>query len=460
MEKMIMKLDMTEFLFGMSSALDALEVEFLGRATGHGERVAWMTMKMMQASGADEQLIRDITLLALLHDNGLAPYYRHYAEKKKGKDTSLNRLLMKAETGNGAEHCILGEEAVKLLPFQSNVNNVILYHHENADGTGLLKVKAEDTPLGARVIHLADMADVCCNVQDPEKYDMVLSFVRQRKGKWFCEDTVSLFEQSLTEDAFHDMQTRGAETLLREGLHSQARDFTDAEIRSLAGFFARIVDYKSSLTKDHSLGVAAKAERMARFYGWNEEKVIRYYLAGALHDVGKMFVDNDILEKPDRLTSEEFTKMQNHAAWTHAVLSRIPGLEDVDRWASRHHEKLDGTGYCEGLKAEDLSMEDRLMGCIDIYQALTEKRPYKEGLSHAKAAGIMRSMAKDGKIDAGITEDLLSVYGDDAEESSGTETHEGKKWKCPVCGYVYEGDNPPESCPVCHAPGYRFEPVN
>ena len=455
-----MKLDMTEFLFGMSSALDALEVEFLGRATGHGERVAWMTMKMMQASGADEQLIRDITLLALLHDNGLAPYYRHYAEKKKGKDTSLNRLLMKAETGNGAEHCILGEEAVKLLPFQSNVNNVILYHHENADGTGLLKVKAEDTPLGARVIHLADMADVCCNVQDPEKYDMVLSFVRQRKGKWFCEDTVSLFEQSLTEDAFHDMQTRGAETLLREGLHSQARDFTDAEIRSLAGFFARIVDYKSSLTKDHSLGVAAKAERMARFYGWNEEKVIRYYLAGALHDVGKMFVDNDILEKPDRLTSEEFTKMQNHAAWTHAVLSRIPGLEDVDRWASRHHEKLDGTGYCEGLKAEDLSMEDRLMGCIDIYQALTEKRPDKEGLSHAKAAGIMRSMAKDGKIDAGITEDLLSVYGDDAEESSGTETHEGKKWKCPVCGYVYEGDNPPESCPVCHAPGYRFEPVN
>ncbi len=454
-----MKLDLTEFLFGMSSALDALEVEFLGRATGHGERVAWMTMKMMQAYGADETLTTDITLLALLHDNGLAPYYRQYAEKKKGKNDSLNRLLMKAETGNGAEHCILGEEAVELLPFESNINNVILYHHENADGTGLLKMKAEDTPLGSRLIHLADTVDVCCDIRDPEKYDMVLSFVQQMKGKWFCEDTVDLFERSLNEEAFHDMQTRGAEALLREGLHSQVREFSDAEIHSIADFFARLVDYKSSFTKDHSMGVAAKAEKMARFYGFDEEKTTRYYLAGALHDIGKMFVDNDILEKPDRLTSEEFTKMQDHAAWTHTILSRIPGLKDVDHWASRHHEKLDGTGYCEGLKAEDLSMEDRLMGCIDIYQALTEKRPYKEGLSHAKAASIMRSMAKDGKIDAGITEDLLSVYGDDSEDNE-AETHEGKKWKCPVCGYIYEGDNPPEACPVCHAPGYRFEPVN
>ena len=79
------------------------------------------------------------------------------------------------------------------------------------------------------------------------------------------------------------------------------------------------------------------------------------------------------------------------------------GLEDVAEWAAFHHEKLNGAGYPFGYTAERLSREDRILACMDIYQALTESRSYKKGFSHEKSIGIMREMVAGGFIDADIT---------------------------------------------------------
>ena len=115
-----------------------------------------------------------------------------------------------------------------------------------------------------------------------------------------------------------------------------------------------IVDSKSSFTKNHSIGVAQKAETMAKHYGFAHEKIVRFVFAGAVHDIGKMVVGNDILEKPDKLDAGEFSQMKNHAAETYKILSSIQRLEDITEWASNHHEKLDGTGYSRRLSAEQL----------------------------------------------------------------------------------------------------------
>ena len=115
---------------------------------------------------------------------------------------------------------------------------------------------------------------------------------------------------------------------------------------------------------------------------------------------------SSILEKAGPLTAEEFQIMKNHVRWTYEVLDEIPGFEDIRDWASFHHEKLDGSGYVKGLCSKELSFEDRLMACLDIYQALTEKRPYKEGFSHEKTIAIMRELACKGKIDGAIVRDL------------------------------------------------------
>ena len=136
--------------------------------------------------------------------------------------------------------------------------------------------------------------------------------------------------------------------------------------------------------------------------GFKQETSEKMYLAGALHDIGKVAVGNEILEKPGRLTDEEFTIMKHHAAYTYYILSEIDDFEELRDWAAFHHERLDGTGYPFGRSADELSVPERMMACVDIYQALTESRPYKQGMSHEKTCSILQDMADKGWLDPDI----------------------------------------------------------
>ena len=96
------------------------------------------------------------------------------------------------------------------------------------------------------------------------------------------------------------------------------------------------------------------------------------------------------------------------------------------------------------------------MACIDIYQALTEDRPYKSGMSHAKTIAIMNSMVEEGKIDGAITMDIDTVFGNRNGSGQYVFGTASKKWKCKVCGYISEGELPPDQCPVCHSDSGNF----
>ena len=106
------------------------------------------------------------------------------------------------------------------------------------------------------------------------------------------------------------------EMKLWEIIPRQKQVFDWKTCKNVADFFAKIVDYKSSFTSRHSIGVAEKAAFFAQYIGYDSINVQKIYLAGALHDIGKMAVGNEILEKPDKLTDDEFSKMKNHAGYT------------------------------------------------------------------------------------------------------------------------------------------------
>ena len=113
-----------------------------------------------------------------------------------------------------------------------------------------------------------------------------------------------------------------------------------------------------------------------------------------------------------RLTDEEFSKMKNHAGYTYMILSEVEDFEEIRDWAALHHEKLDGSGYPFGRTAEELNEPERILACVDIYQALTEERPYKKGMSHEQACGILEDMAQKGWIDAKITGQVKECFGE------------------------------------------------
>lgn len=394
-----MQLDFNGLLYAVSYALDCVEGELVGAQTGHGKWVSYISVLLGKQFQFTKEELLDLSACAALHDNALTLYIAEERQKDEAAGSNLGR------------HCVLGEENVKEFPFYTNVSGVILYHHENADGSGPFGKKEAEIPLMSQMIHLADTLDINCSFQNisKENYQKITDFLEKRRGTWYGDKVVEAFYQAMPLERYLELENLPVEELLKNAVPTVLREYSFEQVQRIMHIFSKIIDYKSTFTRLHSEQLAQKLLKMADYYGYPKEKTERMYVAGILHDIGKMAVGNDILEKPAKLNEEEFVQMKNHAWYTYVILSQIQGFEDITKWASRHHEKLNGKGYPFGLTADELSKEDRLVGCIDIYQALSEDRPYKKGMSHEVCISIMRDMVKDGFIDAQITEDVAKV---------------------------------------------------
>ena len=265
----------------------------------------------------------------------------------------------------------------------------------------------------ARIIHLADIVDIIGNSieSDDHRWDFICQYLSQNKDRLFDSECVNAFLKGFTKESFMCLRDDSFETKLWEIIPREKQFFDWETCKNVADFFAKIVDYKSSFTSRHSIGVAEKASLLAQYMGYDSITVQKMYLAGALHDIGKMAVGNEILEKPDKLTDDEFSKMKNHAGYTYLILSEVNDFEDIRDWAAFHHEKLNGKGYPFGKTADELNEQERMMACVDIYQALTEDRPYKKGLSHEKTCDILDDMSQKGFIDSDISKTIRECFG-------------------------------------------------
>jgi HD-GYP domain-containing protein (c-di-GMP phosphodiesterase class II) len=401
-----------EFLFPVSRALDIVEHDATGAEPGHGRRVACMLALMALRLDATHDELEDLVACALLHDNAVAEFERNERDARSRGD----RFMMVARNGahvSGVDtHVLLGEKNVAPLPFHGDVKDVVLAHHERADGTGPLGLSPSQVDFRSKILHLVDRIDVNFDLATLSKdgFDELRNWVVLNEDKAFSREIVSCFKDKVTFEDVQLFQERGAQGALEDALSFEPKDYSAQQVGAVAGFVVRIVDWKSSYTKDHSVGVANKARAMAAHYKWDDDKTLRFSFAGALHDIGKLILPDETLNKPTRLNNQEFEVMEQHVIATRKMLQGIEGLEDVCTWAANHHEKLDGSGYPRGLTARDLSFEDRVLACVDIYQALTETRPYKEGFSHEQTMEIMRDMAREGKIDSGVVEDVDKVF--------------------------------------------------
>jgi HD-GYP domain-containing protein (c-di-GMP phosphodiesterase class II) len=177
----------------------------------------------------------------------------------------------------------------------------------------------------------------------------------------------------------------------------------------LAAFVAKIIDYKSVFTQRHSTQISNRAWAMGGYYRYEPAENAKLYLAAALHDLGKLAIPTAILEKPGRLNDEEFSVIKGHVRLTWEMLKDIEGFNAIRDWASNHHEKLDGSGYPFGKKKDELDFNSRLMTCIDIYQAISEERPYHPKRNHSDTMKIMSGMANKDEIDRDILGDIDAV---------------------------------------------------
>jgi len=161
------------------------------------------------------------------------------------------------------------------------------------------------------------------------------------------------------------------------------------EIDMICEAFADVVDAKSPFTYRHSVGVAEVAREIASTLGLPRARRELVWRAALLHDLGKLAVPNTILDKPGKLTEEEFAIVKEHPRLSREILARIRPFQEMAAIAGAHHERLNGSGYPDRLCESDLSLEAKLVAVADFYRALVEDRPYRPGMTHQEAMAIL-----------------------------------------------------------------------
>lgn len=125
-------------------------------------------------------------------------------------------------------------------------------------------------------------------------------------------------------------------------------------------------------------------------------------IAGYLHDLGKLAIDNKILEKPDNLETDEFNTIRAHTYYTYILLDKIQQFDVIKMWAAYHHERLDGKGYPFHISGENLPLGSRIMAVSDVFTAITEDRPYRKAMSREQATKVLNDMVEDGALDGNV----------------------------------------------------------
>ncbi|WP_143814852.1 HD-GYP domain-containing protein [Magnetofaba australis] len=398
-----MLFDLNRFLIGLSYAIDCVESELLGVTTNHGKRVAYISLRLAQAAGLDDAERFDIAACAILHDNGLAQ------ENLSRPDLQQNRLR---QVEDMPDHCDIGEANVSCFPFRSPARDIIKFHHEHWNGAGFFGMRGDAIPLMAQIIGLADFVDLKFRFEnpDPGNRERIQAFVQEKRGSAFSPDLAALFEEVSQSTGFWlDLRNHNIQQALSRRTPHHAVEMPWSQVLEVCRAFSRIIDSKSRFTLRHSSGLEEKNGVMATHYGMSADDTLMLRTAAALHDVGKLSIPNAILDKPGKLTDLERARVQEHTYYTRQCLEPIPGFEVITEWAANHHEKLTGDGYPLRLPATALDFNARLMTVLDIYQALTEDRPYREGLTHTVTMEIIDRLTKSGELEPQIVEDVRRV---------------------------------------------------
>ncbi|SPF31822.1 conserved hypothetical protein [Candidatus Desulfosporosinus infrequens] len=360
----------------------------------HGERVAYIAMRLGRCLGFGKKDLVHLTVAGLLHDIGVLGCFREYHGDL--------RIMRK--------HCLEGALAVERFPAGAILASAIKYHHETPDPEySVLHAPNIEVPLMARILSLADHVDVRLQRRQLKRHerDEILKWVVEETGTLFYPEVAAAFRQVARKEAFWlDIEQAQLLQIALGLLCGQwqlpaTRELELGFTGDLAATFADLIDQKSEFTARHSRSVAEKVERMARGLGWEEKQLHEIFVAGLLHDLGKLSVPKKILDKPGPLDSHEIDIIRTHPYHTHRLLTEAGFPTQMVEWAAHHHERLDGKGYPFALAGTEINEGARLMAIVDIFSALTEDRPYRRAMTPGEALAQIElgaGVAVDAKL--------------------------------------------------------------
>ncbi|MBT9132940.1 MAG: 3'3'-cGAMP-specific phosphodiesterase 1 [Firmicutes bacterium] len=387
-----------DLVVSLSNAMDLVSPAVVG----HHKRVAYIAFSIGAELGLPIEQQNELVLAGALHDSGAF---------------SLRDRLdtLQFELENPHKHSELGYLLFQSFEPLSNVALLVRYHHVPWNEGGGHEFKGKQVPMGSHLLHLADRIDVLINKQQ-EVLGQVKGIgerIKESSGKMFMPEMVEAFMRLATKEYFWlDVVSPSIDSILSNRVKLATIELGIESLLSLANLFSHIIDFRSRFTATHSSGIVASAEALARFVGFSERECQMMRIAGYLHDLGKLAVPTEILEKPAKLTEEEFNVIRSHTFHTYRTLEPIGDLNVINAWASFHHERIDGRGYPFHHKGQDLSLGARIMAVADVFTAITEDRPYRKGMTSDRALQVLRQMAENSALDSHIVS-LLELHFDE-----------------------------------------------
>ena len=414
----------SEILAALSFALDLTD----GQPMGHTLRSCLIGMEIAQRLGLPLQDRRDLYYALMLKDVGCSSNSARVFELFGGDDHVAKKDLKRVDWANyfraarfamahadpgapwfkrarriatlahqGASvaaelvetRCERGASIVMRLGFGPRVAEAVRSLDEHWDGGGQPRgMQGSEIPLLSRIMGLAQTIEVFTQVGDPNE---ALAMADDRRGRWFDPTVV---------DAANGMELQLAKwkEMTESALSSAVAGIEPGGAALLAGpgtldrialGFADVVDAKSPFTAAHSYRVTQLSLQIAEVMGYSADQRLLLRRAALLHDIGKLSVPNSILDKPASLTSEEWGAVRMHPFYTQRILLHIRGFKDIAHVAGCHHERLDGTGYHQGLEGQDVPMDALVIATADVFDALSSERPYRPAMPIEKTLEIM-----------------------------------------------------------------------
>jgi HD-GYP domain-containing protein (c-di-GMP phosphodiesterase class II) len=387
-----------DLIFLLSDTMDMVSPAVVN----HHYRVAYIAFVIGSELGLAPDDKTNLLLAGALHDCGAL---------------SLSERIgvFQFETDDPQVHAEQGYLLLSAFRPLRSAATLIRYHHTQwQEGAGS-SVEGQPVPLGSHILHLADRIAVLLNSRRDalSQAKGVHRKIVEQAGKMFAPQLVDVFaELSDREHFWLDILSPSLGAILSRATQSHTIELDADELTGLGNMLRRMIDFRSPFTATHSMGVGAVAEGLARSAHFSEGQCQLMKVAGHMHDLGKLAIPREILEKPSDLTAKEKQLMRRHPYLTHRALQAVKGMGELSSWASFHHEHLDGTGYPFHVKAEDLSLGSRIMAVADVFTAITEDRPYRKGMLRHQTTQTLENMVKASALDGDIFSMLMRNFDD------------------------------------------------
>lgn len=381
----------------LSRALDLVSPQVVN----HHLRVAYIASCIAAEMGLAKGEISDIVIAGMLHDAGAISLQERL---------SITMFDIKAPY----EHAERGFLFMNTFEPFARIADLVRHHHVPwGKGQGT-EFRGRPVPMGSHILHLADRVDVLIDRQQPVlgQVKKICRKIRGGSGREFVPELVDAFLHIAEREFFWlDVASPSVGLLVApRGRHGSGALFGMETLEGMARLISRVIDFRSRFTSVHSSGVGAIAEYLARLNNLPENTCRQIRIAGQLHDLGKLSVPKEILEKTARLTARDYQTIRAHTFHTYRVLETVKGFEHICAWAAYHHERSNGTGYPFHVKGRKYSLCCQIVTVADVYAAITEDRPYRKGMSTRRALGVMTRMAEKGELNGMLVAAVRENY--------------------------------------------------